>query len=71
MNVIKFKIKLIENNLGVCDLAEKIGVNKSTLYRKINGKGDKITIKEVNKIAGILNMSKEDIIDIFHPDYGV
>lgn len=71
MNVTKFKVKLLENNLGVCALAEEIGVNKSTLYRKINGKGDKITIKEANKIARILNMSKDDIIDIFHPDYGV
>ena len=64
MNVNKLKGKIVEKGLSVELLAESIGVDRSSLYRKLNN-GDKITIGEAVKIKDALDLSAEDAADIF------
>ena len=65
VNINKLKGKIVENNLSIEKLADVIGVDRSTLYRKINNKGDTITIKEADKIRHALKLSASEAIEIF------
>ena len=65
VNINKLKGKIIENGLTVEKIAELIGINKSTLYRKLNNNGNDITIKEAEKIYKTLKLSNEEAISIF------
>lgn len=64
MNIPKLKGKIVENGLNVESLAELIGVDRSSLYRKLNN-AEKITIGEARKMKDALNMSNADAYDIF------
>lgn len=46
------------------ELAEAIGINSSTLYRKINADGD-FTREEITKIASFLKIGAEQVRAIF------
>lgn len=47
-------------------LAEKMGINPSTLNRKINNEeGENLTVQEANKMILFLNLPKESITEIF------
>ena len=64
MNLNKLKGKIVENEMNVEKLADKIGVDRSSLYRKLNN-GEKITIGEASKIKDVLNLSDDEAYDIF------
>lgn len=49
---------------NVDELAKKMGIDKSTLYRRISD-GNTFTIGEVGKITEILQMSHAEAISIF------
>lgn len=65
MNVNKLKGKIVENGLSIPELADKIGLDKSTLYRKLNSNGETFTIKEANLIFIELKLTKNEAVDIF------
>ena len=65
VNINKLKGKIVEKGVTVSELADKIDLNKATLYRKINDNGENFTIKETEKIAIILNLTAKEINDIF------
>ena len=71
VNINKLKGKIVEQGMNIEELAREIGVNKSTLYRKIQNKGETITIKEANLIRKVLNLSGEEVIAIFFSDHVV
>lgn len=64
MNISKLKGKIVEREMTMSDLAEKVGIDRATLYRKFN-EFDKFTIGEALKIKTILNLSDTDAIEIF------
>lgn len=65
VNVNKLRGKIVEKNCTVETLAEKIGINKSTLYRRINGGGIDFTIGEVYEIVDALGLTVEEAVQIF------
>jgi predicted transcriptional regulator len=70
VNINKLKAKIVESELTVERLALIIGVNKATLYRKINGNGENFTIKEVDSIIKALNiLSISEITAIFFTQF--
>lgn len=69
VNVNKLKGKIVECGLNISILADEIGIDKATLYRKIRENGDPITIREADKISEALNLSKEEVNDIFFSQY--
>lgn len=64
MKLNKLKARIIEKGMSVEMLADAIGKERSTLYRKLNN-FEKITIGEAAKIKVALEMTDKDAIDIF------
>lgn len=59
------KEKITAANLTQDSLAVKIGMNPSTLYRKIKGGGDGFTVGELHRLVDELHLSDKDAKDIF------
>lgn len=64
MNVNKLKGKIVENGLSVEKLADIIGIDRSSLYRKLNN-SDKFTIGEASRIKDALKLSGAEAYEIF------
>lgn len=64
MNINKLKAKIVENGMNVETLAERIGVDRSSLYRKLNN-FEKITIGEAKKISNVLELTPDEATNIF------
>ena len=65
MDVKAFVKALQERNISKTELASAIGINRATMYRKMAENGDKFTVKEVNEIRRILDLSQEQASSIF------
>jgi DNA-binding phage protein len=65
VNVAKFKAAIVERGTSVAELADAVGLSKSTLYRKINTGGDNFTIGEVLSITKALHLSADEGQQIF------
>ncbi|MDR1094323.1 MAG: XRE family transcriptional regulator [Clostridiales bacterium] len=65
VNLNKLKGKIVENGYSIEAIAVKIGINKSTFYRKMNENGDTFSIKEANAIVELLKLSSTDAAAIF------
>lgn len=65
MNINKLKGKIVEKGMNITGLASEIGINRATLYRKINNDGDTLTIKEANIIVSVLNLTEKEATEIF------
>lgn len=68
VNVNKLKGKIVENELSIPELAEIIGLDKSTLYRKFNTEGETFTIREADEIRKVLKLSGQEAAEIFFND---
>lgn len=65
MNVNKLRAKIVEKGLSVDLVAREIGIDRSSLYRKINNAGETLTIKEANEIVRVLDIQANEAVDIF------
>lgn len=63
MNVNKLKGKIIEKGLNVESLGELIGIDRSSMYRKLSS--GRFTIAEAKKIKNVLDLTNEEACDIF------
>lgn len=64
MNVNKLRGKIVENGISVEVLADRIGVDRSSLYRKLNN-WEKITIGEAVRMKKELMLSDVEACEIF------
>ena len=64
MKINKLKAKIVENGMNVEALADAIGIDRSSLYRKLNN-FEKITIGEAMKMKDALGMTEAEATDIF------
>lgn len=64
MQLNKLKAKIVEHGMNVETLAERIGMERSTLYRKLNN-FEKITIGEAIRMKDALGMTDAEASDIF------
>ena len=64
MNVKMLKIKLVEKEMNVEQLAKKIGKDRSSLYRKL-ADTKRMTIKDAQDIKAVLGLTNNDARDIF------
>lgn len=69
VNVNKLRGKIVENGLTVEGVADLIGIDKSTIYRKINGRGEAFTVREANLLCDALKLSKDEAVAIFFSQY--
>lgn len=64
MNVAMLKKKIGERGINVETLAEKIGIDRSTMYRKLNA-DISTTVAEAVKIKDALGLTNEEARSIF------
>jgi len=64
-NTNKLKGKIVENGMTVTTLAEKIGMDRATLYRKLNNNAETLLIKEANAIISVLGLTADEAVAIF------
>lgn len=64
MNINKLRGKIVEKGMNIEALAATIGINRSSLYRKLND-AEKITIGEAAKMKNALEMSDNEAYEIF------
>ena len=67
MNATKLKNKILEKGLNIAKTAELIGMNKSSLYRKLNG-FEKFTVAEAVKLKNVLDLNNFEALEIFLPE---
>ena len=65
MNVNKLKAKIVEKGLNVTIVAERIGIDRSSLYRKLNNEGETLTVKEAKAIVQVLDIPSLEAAQIF------
>jgi predicted transcriptional regulator len=53
-----------ESGLKITALSEKAGINRTTLYNRLNGKGD-FTVSEMSRLSDALRLSSSDRDRIF------
>lgn len=69
VNVNKLKGKIVENELTAEKLAELIGIDRATLYRKLSSNGESFTIREADSICKELGLTAQEANDIFFSQY--
>lgn len=65
VNINKLKGKVKERNSSIAKLAKEIGIDPSTLYRKLQSGGESISIGEANIIVHKLSLTVEEANAIF------
>ena len=65
VNINKLKGKIIENGLNVEQVAVIVGVDRSTMYRKMEDSGRNMTIKDATILSKALNLSAAEVNSIF------
>ncbi len=60
----KLKGKVAEQGLTLTALAKEIGLDYSSLYRRLEGQVS-FTVSDVEKITKVLHLRDEDIVNIF------
>lgn len=65
VNAKELKLEIRKNGTTQEELAQKVGMDPSTLNRKINNNNAVLTVDEAQKIAVILKIPRENLINIF------
>lgn len=65
MNTQMLRGRIVEANTTQEAIADTIGMNRSTFYRKMKKQGNTFTVEEMNKIVKSIPLNKEDAISIF------
>lgn len=67
MNVNKLRGKIVEQGLNVGELAEKVGMDRATLYRKMRDQS--FSVKDAHLISSVLSLSEKEVMEIFFTNY--
>ncbi len=67
-NTAKLRGAIAERNISKAALAEKIGMDRSTFYRKMQEGGGNFTISQAQALASVLQLDREQAADIFLSD---
>ena len=68
-NVDKLKGAIKEKRLTPEKVAESIGIDKSTMYRKLSNGGEDFTIKQADAITQILGLTGDEAQAIFFSQF--
>lgn len=68
-NIEKLRDIMSKKSISVNELAKRINVDASTIYRKLQSDGEKFTIGEANQIVEALNLSETEAMSIFFASF--
>ena len=69
VNVRMLKGKVIERGYTLEKLAEKIGIDRSTMSRKLSNSGEDFTIRQADEIVSCLDLSPTEATAIFFSQF--
>lgn len=69
VNVNKLRGRIVEAGLSITELADRIGIDKATFYRKISSGGETFLIKEADAISRELNLTGDEVNAIFFAQF--
>lgn len=61
----KLKGRIVERRTTQEAVADSIGIDRSTFYRKIKNEGATFTISEIHKLVEAIPLSKDEAVEIF------
>ena len=69
VNINKLKGRIVESGSTIETLADAIGMNRATLYRKINANGETFSVGEVDRIVRALKLDVKEATSIFFSQF--
>ena len=69
VDVDKLRGKIVEKRMNVAILSERIGMDRATMYRKLNCKGESFTLKEADSIVRELELTADEGVAIFFSQF--
>lgn len=69
VNIDMLRGKIVEKRMSVEEIAKAVGVDKSTLYRRLNDGGASFTIGEADRIVSVLCLTADEASAIFFSQY--
>ncbi len=67
MRLNELKAEIARNELTLEEVANKINMNRTTMWRKFNDT-EKFTLKEITDMATVLKLDGKRILEIFFTD---
>lgn len=68
MNVEKLMSTIDNKRTTPEKLAKDIGIDRSTMYRRLQKNGNSFNIGEVESIKNVLNLTRDEAVEIFFDD---
>ena len=65
INISLLKYKMAKMQLSHSEMAQKLGIDASTFYRKLQSNGENFTVGQMHKIVEALNLSGDEARSIF------
>lgn len=65
VNVQRLKSKIAEKENMQEHVADEMGMNRSTFYRKMKNGGNGFTVGDIHKMVSCVPLTREEAIDIF------
>ena len=65
VNVPMLKGKVVEKGFTLEKVAEKIGIDRSTMSRKLSNSGEDFTIKQADALVNLLELTSSEATAIF------
>lgn len=65
MNTRLLREKMHEAGMTINDLASQVGIDRSTLYRKLQDDGESFKVHEMKKIITCLQMTTDEVNRFF------
>lgn len=65
VNIEKLRAAMEAGGVSIEDAASALGVNRATLYRRLQQAGASFTLEEVSKLADLLRLNRAEMETIF------
>lgn len=65
VNIRKIRARMVEKGVTAQEMADCMGINRSTLYRKFQQPDEQITVRDVRTMAAALDLQVPDAVKIF------
>lgn len=65
VNVEKLKLVIVEKNTTQESVADSLGIDRSTFYRKMKSSGKTFSVEEVQKMVDTIPLTSNEAVQIF------